>query len=259
MNFNIIRLCLVVVILTNNLFAKDIFIAAPYYGNICNIYTKGSLSLQDTQMMNGVYLQYINPENGQINLFLYQAPNVNYAKVNGLHGNADWYFGDGDKWVVGLGYDNIIIDMDAGSHIMGPGSTFKLYNDVKEVYVRFGKYISTGEWVAGLSTRFLPYIGYGTESIGGSATISPGPGLIRINSGENYPLAGINYRFNYHHFIDVDAKYMAMFQSTKTLNAFTFQANLYFTHNLGLTYQYKYMEQKSGKDIYSIAGIAFVL
>lgn len=260
MNFNIKRLCLGLALLANTLFAKDIFITAPYYGNIFNAYTnsKYNLNLEDTQMMDGIYLQYISPEKGQLNLFLYQAPNVNYSKVNGLHANVDWYFGEGDKWVLGLGYDNILINMDAGSNLAGL-SVFRLYNDVKEVYVRFGKYVQTGEWMSGLQSRFLPYVGYGTESIGGSITMSP-PGTTKpISSGQNYPLAGINGHFSCHHFIDVDAKFMTMFQSGKPLNTVTLQANLYFTHNLGLTYQYKYMEQTSGKDIYSIAGIAIVL
>jgi len=148
--------------------------------------------------------------------------------------------------------------MDAGSNISGL-SVFKMYNDVKEVYVRFGKYVQTGEWISGLQTRFLPYIGYGRESVGGSVTMSPGPGLIPVNSGENYPLAGMNGHFNFHHFIDIDAKYMLMYQKVKTLPVITLQANVFFTHNLGLTYQYKYMEQTSGKDIYSIFGVALVL
>ncbi len=244
-------------------FAKDLLIIAPYYGNISNTYTnsKYGLNMEDTQMMDGIYAQFVSPENGQTNIFLYQAPNVNYSKVTGLHALSDWYFGQGDKWVIGLGYDNIIINMDAGNHIAGL-DLFKLDNDVKEVYLRLGKYFSAGEYY-GVTTRFLPYLGYGTETVAGSIVLNPsGPAplmTIPVYSQQNYPLAGLNGHFEFHHFITIDAKHMVMFQTAKNIRTTTIEANLYFTKNLGLTYQYKNMEQTNGSDIYSIAGIVLVL
>ena len=109
----------------------------------------------------------------------------------------------------------------------------------------------------------MPYVGYGTESVGGDTTYAVPPYVPLTNrafqSGENYALAGLNGHFSFHHFFVVDTKYMAMFQKAKTLNSVTLQANFYLTRNVGLTYQYKYMEQTSGKDIYGIFGVVIVL
>ncbi|MDD5456825.1 MAG: hypothetical protein PHV30_07325 [Candidatus Margulisbacteria bacterium] len=246
----------------NIIFAKDILMMAPYYGTILNTYENSSygLNLQDTQMMDGLFVQYLNSGLGCINAFFFQAPQVNFSRVIGVHSNADMYFGDGDKWVLGLGYDNIVIKMDAGNNISGLTS-FKMDNNVKEVYVRFGKYISIGEWF-GLITRLLPYIGYGTESVGGSVTVDPAgpaPSTAKpIDDGQNYLLAGLNSKFSFLHFLNFDAKYMVMFQKVKPINIVTLQANLFLTQNWGISYQYKYMELSNGKDIYNIAGIDYV-
>jgi hypothetical protein len=143
--------------------AADFKIVTPYWGMEDNTYQDNQygLSLKDSQPMKGFYLQSIDTERYQWNLFIYQTENINYAGLLGANFIYDYYFGKDarNKNVVGIGLNYLQLDLD-GRNI--PTSTgvldrFNLDQDTSSLYLRIGKYYNHNQ------TRFnwsaMPWFG----------------------------------------------------------------------------------------------------
>ena len=83
--------------------------------------------------MKGLYLQSINPERYQWNLFIYRTENINYADLTGANFIYDCYYGRDTnvKNAVGMGINYLHLDL-AGKNAatsMGTLNGFNLDQD----------------------------------------------------------------------------------------------------------------------------------
>lgn len=250
---------------------NGMFISTLYSGVINNKYDytseRSNLNLEDSGLMTGLYLQYLNPEYFQVNGFFYYSPDVNYSKVYGAHLNGDGYFlkGAWGSLVAGLDVEYIRIRMDAEDKIYSL-EDFRMNNDVLFTMARFGAKVNLYQ-NSFMSLTALPYAGITRESVKGTVWVNPsGPEmytpLVKSNFSDTdwYPSWGINLGANLFHFIDITLKYLGRAQKDNYMNSFTGQINVYPTRNFVLSYQYKYMDVSAdGCDEYHIlgAGAAF--
>ncbi len=240
--------------------AATIRIITPYIGTLASEYSGNGISLKDTGEMDGLYAQWINTDKFQANGFYYRAPDVSYSLISGMHLNFDYYIkpSKSGKYVVGAGFEDINIDMSAGTHIAGLNS-FDMNNDVRFYFLRAGRYFyyKTGA----LDASLLPYAGYAHEAISGDIHMDvagpPPPMTVDISDTDNHPLAGINLELTFAHFISVQGKWMGRFKKHETLNDYSLMANLFLTRHWGLSYRYKYMEYGSSSDRYNLAGLTY--
>jgi hypothetical protein len=250
--------------LTASDYSEQIRVATVNGGVITNTYknTKYDLSLKDSGMMTGLYLQWINTKRFQVNFFGYYAPDVNYSRVFGYHANGDVYYLNNytGSFVTGLDFEGLNINMDAGDHISGL-EKFTMKNKVLFMMMRAGykfKVNSSGN----VSLSLFPYAGATRESVWGNIVLNPsGPPAytpemkIDISDHENFLSWGVNLSVKLFHFTEFTGKYLARQKDGGRLDSFSFQTNLYLPWNVAVSYQYKNMDLTSGKDIYHLFGV----
>lgn len=237
-------------------------IITPYAGSIANKYADAGygLDLSDTGSMRGLYAQWLDTERFQANAFYYQAPEVNYSRVEGMHFNFDLYLlpSRSGKWAAGGGLEDLSIDMSAGGYIPGLTS-FDLENRVRFYYLRAGRYFYGGFGAMDLS--LMTYAGLARERIDGEVALDPAgfAPLIRsdISSSDGHALAGLNLKAVFRHFIEVQGKWMGRFKNEGRLDEYSFLANIYLNRHWGLSYRYKYMEYGSSSNAYGLAGLVY--
>jgi hypothetical protein len=244
--------------------AEDIRIIAPYLGAITDIQKDDSqgLDLKDTKLIEGLYLQWVNPELYQWNLFVYHSADLNYSTVWGGHFIFDLYFGPdllGGKFLVGAGIELMRFDMDAEDNIV-PLQDFTQGMTVAVPYLRAGKYFRFGDGAVRFS--ILPWAGVQPMWIRGSGSfVPPGPPTTVDVSLDDYELdgiAGINLKVTLFHFFEVEGKYQATFNAGNYRSVVSVDSNLFITRNLGLSYRFKLAQETStGTDIYHMAGVIF--
>ena len=142
----ILTVILLILVSTAPVLAENIKIATVYWGTEDNTYQDDQygLKLNDSQPMKGIYLQSIDTEKYQWNLFLYQTNDINYSDLTGVNFIYDYYFGANAKTkkVIGIGANYLQLDM-AGQNVptaMGPLPGFDLNLDTTSLYVRAGQY-----------------------------------------------------------------------------------------------------------------------
>ncbi len=261
----VVLICLLLTILlaASRAYGDTIRIITPYIGYIKNIYEnpEQNLNLDDSSLLKGLYVQWINTERFQWNTFIYQSSDINYSTLWGGHFIFDYYVGkrEGGKYLIGAGVELIRLDMDAGNNISGL-SNFQLVNNIFIPYLRVGKYFLFGRDI--LRFSFLPWAGIQPQWIRGdlSFDIPFPPFAVKddIKEQDVFALAGINTKATFFHFLEIEGKYRAAFNSADYLSTVSSMVNLYFTRHWGLSYRYKYMETTSGVDSYHIGGIAFI-
>lgn len=253
---------------------SGLFISSLYGGAVTNkaayTYYEGSSKktgyLTDTGFMTGLYAQYVRPDLFQVNVFLYGAPDVNYSRVLGAHGNADAYFLNG-SWgscVAGIDVEDIDISMKAKSHLLDKGySDMTMTNNVLFLMARAGAKLKFQPSDAVYCSIF-PYAGITRETVDGNVTwdaASPyaPDGDKDFTEKDHYFSWGANVNVNILHFIDLTAKYLGRAKKGEYLNSVTGQANVYFSRSFGLSFQCKYMEtDKQSYDLYNILGATLV-
>jgi hypothetical protein len=255
--------------LSKHLWAENIRIITPYLGSIRNVYEKKEylLDLEDSELLKGIYVQWINTQRFQWNLFVYQSSDINYATLWGGHFIFDYYFGvrGRAKYVAGTGIEFIRLDMDAGSKI-SPLSDFRLENTILIPYLRFGRYfpVGRGDPQGSHSMTLLPWIGIQPEFVRGDISFNfvPPPPLPpvdkTIKEDELYAIAGLNARAVLYHFIELEAKYHGTFNTADYFSTVSAMINLYASRRVGLSYRFKFMEMSSGSNTYHMGGIAFL-
>ncbi len=260
--------------------AEDVRIIAPHIGAITNEVEFGdySIDLKETVLLKGLYLQWIDTERYQWNLFAYQASDVNYSDVWGAHFIFDYYFGPdwSGQFLAGAGFEVISVNMDAGDHIVGtmngqPATLrdFTMTNTVMLPYLRLGKYFRFGDGAVRFSV--LPWAGIQPQWIGGDLKFERPSGYnpvthqftyaaedISLDDYDLFGIAGINFKVQLSRYADLEAKYQATFNDGYYHSTVTVIANGYFSRHWGLSYRFKYMEHSDGSDIYHLVGLAFI-
>jgi len=243
--------------------ASTIRIVTTYLGALKNTYVseEQGLDLEDSGLLKGLYLQWINTERFQTNFFLYQASDVNYSSIWGFHFLFDWYYDveDNQKNVIGVGTEYIGINMDAGSNI-APLTDFTLTNKVIAPFVRAGRYFYFGP--STLRSYLLPWFGFEYEMVRGDVSfLPPGPPIPveqDIHSDYLFGLVGLKFNTVIYHFLDIELKSSLAFNEDEVLSRIAAMVNLYLGRHWGLSYRFLYTENISGKNMYNLGGIAIV-
>ena len=234
-------------------------------GMITNSYEGNGINLKDTGAMYGGYAQYIAIDRFQANVFGYYAPDVNYSAVFGIHANADAYFLNG-AWgslVAGIDYEEISIDMDAGSHVSGL-ENFELVNDVRFLMFRSGPRFKFRPSER-ISLTIFPYAAATYERVDGTVTVNPmGPPAFTpetksdFSDTEYFLSWGVNCSLRAFHFTEFTVKYLGREKKDERLNSWTAQVNIYLPWDMAASYQFKRMDLESGYDQYHLFGIGAV-
>jgi hypothetical protein len=243
--------------------AEDFKIITPYGGMEENTYQNNQygLNLKDSQAMKGLYLQSIDTEKYQWNLFIYQTENINYADLSGVNFIYDYYFGKDTnvKNVIGIGVNYLQLDL-AGKNIptsAGSLDGFNLDQDTASLYLRIGKYYSHGQ--ANLNLTLMPWIGGQLDHSEGDGLVDlPGPGSIAFKVNEDHYswIAGLNLKTSFYHFLQLEAKHTITFNHDDYFHKNTAMVNIFLNKNWGLSYRYNYQETAAGNDSYRILGLA---
>jgi hypothetical protein len=243
--------------------AEDLKIVTPYWGTEENTYQSNQygLNLKDSQTMKGLYLQSIDTGRYQWNLFIYRTENINYADLTGVNFICDIYYGKDNnaKNAIGMGINYLHLDL-AGKNVptsMGILNGFNLAQDTSSFYVRFGKYYKQA--LANLDWTLMPWFGGQTDHSEGDGWVDPsGHGTIpfKINENQYYWIAGLNFKADYHHFLQVEAKHTITFNHNDYFQKNTAMMNLFLNSHWGLSYRYNDQETASGNDKYHIFGLA---
>jgi hypothetical protein len=250
--------------------ARTIRIVTPYLGALTNTYTdeEYNLDLDDTALLKGLYLQWIDTEQFQVNFFLYQSSNINYSNIWGFHFLFDYYFDvqENQKNVIGLGTEYIGINMDAGSNIVQL-TDFTLENDVYAPFVRAGRYFYFGS-PERVRSYFLPWFGLEYDIVRGDVSFTitnpfpPPPtfGDVKEEIKEEYfyGLLGLKFKTVIYHFIDIELKSSFAFNDDEILTRLAAMANLYLGRHWGLSYRFLYTESTSGSNMYNVGGVAIL-
>jgi hypothetical protein len=244
--------------------AEDIRIVAPYVGTLTDVQdVSGVGEIDDTGLLMGLYFQWIKPEAYQWNVFTYYAPDVNYTSTIGGHLIYDRYFGHSSsgKFLVGAGLEVLRLNMDAGTNL-GTDS-FDMTMGFLIPYARVGKYFTAKTGPANLS--LLPWIGVEPQWLWGDLemkmTIPPRPQMTieeSLDDSALYAIAGLNLKVNLYHFIDLEGKYQATFDSSDYFNTWSAIANIYVSRSWALSYRFKFMETSQGEGYQNYFGVAHV-
>jgi len=244
-----------------HLFAENIRIVTPYLGVLSNSYenSQNGLDLKDTALMKGLYLQWVNPDRFQANVFGYQVSDVNYSTIWGAHAIVDYYYDvtERSKNVVGIGSEIVAMDMDAKDNI-SPFTSFKLTNNVTVLYARLGRYFYFGPSTASFS--LMPWTGTELDMVRGDIAFTmPGPPPVSQDFSSNTVLAitGINAKARLYHMVEIDAKYSAAYDADAYYNRATVMTNVYLTRHWALSYRFHYAETSDGTTSYHLGGVAY--
>lgn len=252
--------------------AQNVRIIAPYAGPIINrleqeLSTGSPLELEDTGLMTGLYLQWINDRFFQANSFIYHSPDINYATLWGIHFNADAYLFPGPlgRVVVGVGYEQIWLDLDGGAEIAEDTTDFVLTNDISVPFFRAGYSFRFDAGATRLS--LFPWAGVQFERVDGdiSFTVDPnGPAPPPaqdieepIDENTTSGLIGLNTRLFLLRFLQGEAKYRIALGDGEPRHTVTGMLNLFFSRHLGLSYRARYSESSAGEEIYHLFGVVY--
>jgi len=261
-------LIVLLILLSVNLFAKDIRIITPYFGTINNQLSVENMdSMDDTAPLGGLYFQWVNPDKYQWNVFLYGSKDINESNIYGSHFIFDYYFGQSPsgKYVVGLGFDYIQINTDG--EVSPFLSDFKMTNKIYAPYFRAGRYFNFGSDMK--KESILPWVGYEQEIIRGDYSFilpSMAPGMPPMPTAEDikenygYTLLGTNFKVTLYHFIELSAKYYhkISMDDGENLNTISAMCNIYLNRHVGLSYRFKYIEVSVSKNTYHMGGVAYM-
>lgn len=246
----------------SNAFAGNIRVISPYLGSIANVYEEKdqSIKLEDSGLFKGIYFQWINTERYQWNIFIYHGSDVNYSTVWGAHFISDFYIGrkEYSQYVIGVGFEYIQIDMNAGNQIY-PLEHFELLNHILIPYLRFGRYFHFP--TKNVKASVLPWAGVQYERVIGEMTIDPPgpfppePKEMNIEEDDFFGMAGLNLTATLYHMFDVKCKYYGAFNKDVYLSNVTAMVNLFFTRHWGVSYRFKYMELTVGSNLYHMFGV----
>jgi len=243
--------------------SEEIKIVTPYLGLIHNRYQdeERSLELEDSSLMVGLFFQWVNPKRFQFNSFVYHSKDLNYSSLWGGHLIYDHYFGvsTAGKYVLGSGFDFILLDMDADDSI-SPLQDFNLTNNIYVTYLRFGRYFMFSPGSFHLS--LLPWTGVELELVRGKLSFQasgpPVPTEEELDEEYVFALLGFNVRTVLMHFVELKAKYTGRFDDCTYLSDVSLLANVHLTRNWALSYRFKYMENPFGFNRYHLWGAAYV-
>jgi hypothetical protein len=255
---------------TSVLHAATIRIVTPYLGALTNKYTEKeyNLDLNDTALLTGLYLQWINTEQLQINFFIYQSSDINYSNIWGFHFLFDYYYDvqENRKNVIGAGTEYISVNMTAGD-AFSPLTNFNLENDVWAPFIRAGRYFYFGR-PERVRSYFLPWLGLEYDIVRGDVGFTmPNPGpppppsfdiTEEIKDESFYGLVGLKFKTVIYHFVDIELKSTFAFNDDEFLTRFAAMANLYLGRHWGLSYRFLYTETLSGSNMYNIGGVAIL-
>lgn len=246
-----------------NLSAENIRIITPYLGGITNNYEDESrnLDLEDSSFMKGLYLQQVNPDLYQANLFVYQVSDVNYSNLWGAHGIFDFYYDvkKQTKNVIGAGFEWMSLDMDAGSEIP-PLSEFELTNNINIFYMRLGRYFTFGPSHVKFSA--MPWLGTELDLVQGDVSFLPQFSPTKVTSeieGDTVlAISGLNLKVLLYHIWELNIKYSAAFDADDYYNRFKLMSNIYLSRHWALSYRYHYSETSYGPTSYHLGGVTYV-
>ncbi len=247
--------------------AEQITIVTPYWGMEENTYQNDEygLKLKDTQATKGLYLQSIDTEKYQWNLFLYRTSDINDSDLTGANFIYDYYFAADAKGknAVGVGVNYLQLDLSGknlpliGSPMPLPG--FDLDLDVASLYLRAGRYFNYD--AGSFQGTVFPWVGGQLDHQTGDGLADyPGPGFaaFKIDDDQYSWIAGLNFKATYHHFLQLDAKHTVTYNHDGYYNKDTAMVNLFFNQRWGLSYRYNYQETSVGNDRYHLFGVAMV-
>jgi hypothetical protein len=161
-----------------------------------------------------------------------------------------------------MGMNYLHLDL-AGENI--PTSTgvlnrFNLDQDTSSLYLRFGKYYSHNQ--APLGWSLMPWLGGQADySKGDGLADPPGPVVkkFKINEDHYYWIAGLNFKADFRHFLQVEAKHTITFNNDDYFHKNSAMINLFLNPTWGFSYRYNDQETAAGKDNYQILGLAVLL
>jgi hypothetical protein len=258
-----IRRIVLILFVFSPVFAGDILVVCPYPGALINKVVTShqgyTLSLKDDAFLEGIFFQWIRPSDFQVNTFLYHSSNINYSTVWGGHIMGDVYFLASQRgtFAVGAGSEIISINMNAGSNPMpltGGGYTgfsdFKMQNTVYTPFVRALYKFTPVNGVVKLSV--FPWAGGQYQGVRGKMTVDfpvfQSPMQEGITADDWYALTGLGVTANILHFIDLEAKYHATYDTKTYYATASAMAFFFFTRHIGLSYRFKYMELSNGSN-----------
>ncbi len=253
------------ILVAGALAAEDIRVVAPYLGVVTSVYEDDSqgLDLDGSGLMEGLYLQWVNPDVFQANAFLYYAADVVDAPVIGGHLVADFYVLSDSlgKAAVGAGVE--VLRPGVSTDLTVPvATTIEVTPTVTAPYARAGHYFYFGSR-DGVQLSLFPWAGLEYDITRGQVAFDPEfPlfGMVEqdIKDETLYGIAGVNVGAVIMHFIELQAKYRATFNADDYNSTFDWMANFYFSRHWGVSYRFKYMQTTSGSTSYHIGGIAYV-
>jgi hypothetical protein len=265
-----LKLSLTLVILGVLVIAKPVLgesftIVTPYYGIEDNTmeYGKYGVELEDSAPMKGLYLQNVNPDKFQWNLFLYRTEHINYSDLWGFNFIYDYYFGTHDniKNVIGLGMnylDNNLMGEDVPTKF-GKLPAMQMDFSVTSYYLRIGRYYDFGN--DQLHCSVLPWAGWEWDRTDGEGFVAISPRYsvkFPMDDEQSTLLVGLNFKMTFHHFLQAELKHSVVCDHDDYLNRSSAMVNLFFTKNIGLSYRYNRQELAMGTDEHSMLGIAVV-
>lgn len=248
---------------TSPVFAGDFTIVTPYWGVEDNtlINEEYGLELEDTEPMMGLYIQSIDTEKYQWNLFFYGTNDINDSDLRGFNFAYDRYFGahDNVKNLIGVGMNYSKIDM-AGEDVptrMGNLDSFDMDITNTSYYLRVGRSYDFGR--DKLRYSVLPWIGGQWDRSESSGTVDfPGPRFADFQIGEDSLswIAGVNLKATVFHFIQVEAKHSITHREDDLFNRSSIMVNFLLSRNVGFSCRFNHQETSMGEDIYSMIGIS---
>ena len=243
--------------------ASRMTFVTPYAGEIENYYvdTERGLDLRDSSLLQGVYVQTIEPQRYQWNLFLYNSEDLNHSSLWGAHFIYDRYFNctESTRDVIGAGLEYITLDMDAGASY-APLTQFVMKNDIKVWYLRAGRYYLFERGT--VKGSILPWVGYEIDEAEGHVAFrTPNPFAPPVredfDTDHEFVMAGLNLTARMYHFLHLKIKYMGRFGSHEYLDSTNVMLNVFMRKNWGISYRYKNMEFTTGSNTYNLVGILF--
>ena len=245
--------------------AERITIVTPYCGMEENTYLDDQygLRLEDSALLKGLYLQAIDTDRYQWNLFVYQTSDINYSDLLGFNFIYDRYFGKSARTqnVAGVGLNYLTVDL-AGEHVptaYGPLDALTLDMDTLSLYARVGRYYRREQ--GGFRWTALPWVGgQWDHSTGDGLADYPGPGsaAFKIDEDRCYAIAGLNLKADYRHFLQAEVKHPLTFDRNDCYHKTVVMVNFFMTRNVGLSYRYCRQGMRDGRDSYSLFGLAMV-
>ncbi len=262
MSFNritILGLILCLWFISTAAFAESLTIVTPYFGTEKNTFDSYGLKLKDSQNTKGLYIQSINPDGYQWNAFFYNTNNINDSDLSGLNFIYDRYFGKTQKVqnVAGIGANYLKMKLDS---VSVPGlSEFQIDQDILSLYLRIGRYYKFDQ--GRFNFTVMPWMGGEWDHSEGTVLVDdPRPGSTKFEIDDNQYswIAGMNFKMNFQHFLQIEAKPGITYLDGESYWKKSAMVNVFLTKNVGLSYRYDYHENSSGKDGLSIFGVAVV-